>query len=150
MNPNNFVSIEESDGFQNIGCNNRIFVFIPQGYSPFLIREDATKKLKTIKEFPELNIRVPALIFEPIKCPLNAFMLYQKEKMKDNPSMDTCQISKIARNEWNKLPESEKARYKLQSEKLRMQFKSKNLKCKYKTRKQKLLKSHSVLFQSII
>ncbi|CAG8730352.1 1457_t:CDS:1, partial [Racocetra fulgida] len=111
MNPNNFVSIEESDGFQNIERKKGIFVFIPQGYSPFLIREDATKKLKTIKEFPELNIRVPALIFDPIKRLLNAFMLYRKEKIKDNLNMGACQISKIAGNEWNKLPESEKARY---------------------------------------
>ncbi|CAG8763932.1 7297_t:CDS:1, partial [Racocetra persica] len=68
-------------------------------YSPILIYEDATKKLKTIKELPELNIHIPALIFNLVKCLLNAFMLYQKEKIKDNPNMDTRQISKIARNE---------------------------------------------------
>ncbi|CAG8562125.1 16109_t:CDS:2 [Racocetra fulgida] len=37
----------ESDVFQNIEHNNGISVFIPQGYSPILIHEDATKKLKT-------------------------------------------------------------------------------------------------------
>ncbi|CAG8841976.1 24864_t:CDS:2, partial [Gigaspora margarita] len=51
-----------------------------------LIREDATEKLKTVKEFPELNMY--------------------------NPNIDTHQISKIAGNLWNKLPESEKAPYK--------------------------------------
>ncbi|CAG8762373.1 13110_t:CDS:1, partial [Ambispora leptoticha] len=56
-----------SDVFQNIEHNNGITVFITQGYSPILIHEDATKKLKTIKEFPDLNLRVPALIFHPIK-----------------------------------------------------------------------------------
>ncbi|CAG8581786.1 23586_t:CDS:2, partial [Racocetra persica] len=108
-----------SDIFQNIKHINGISVFISQGYSPILISEDATKKLKTIKELLELNIRVLALIFNSVKCPLNAFILYQKEKIKDNPNMNTRQISKIARNKWNKLPESKKARYKLQSESLK-------------------------------
>ncbi|CAG8781412.1 12317_t:CDS:2, partial [Racocetra fulgida] len=56
MNSNHFISIEESDVFQNIEHNNGITVFITQGYSPILIHEDATKKLKTIKEFPDLNL----------------------------------------------------------------------------------------------
>ncbi|CAG8662145.1 35082_t:CDS:1, partial [Racocetra persica] len=81
-----------SDGFQILNVKKGIFVFIQQGYSLFLISEDATKKLKTIKEFSELNIRVPALIFDPIKRPLNAFMLYRKEKIKDNPNIDAHQI----------------------------------------------------------
>ncbi|CAG8719776.1 16009_t:CDS:1, partial [Racocetra persica] len=65
-----------SDVFQNIEHINGISVFIPQGYSPILISEDATKKLKTIKELPELNIHVPALIFNPVKYLLNVFILY--------------------------------------------------------------------------
>ncbi|CAG8582225.1 29592_t:CDS:2 [Gigaspora margarita] len=56
MNSYNFVLIEESDIFPNIESNNGITVFIPQGYSPILIHEDATKKLKTIEEFSELRI----------------------------------------------------------------------------------------------
>ncbi|CAG8438142.1 7667_t:CDS:1 [Dentiscutata heterogama] len=149
----NFISIEESDVYP-IKCKNGISVFIPPGYSPILISKEVTKNLKTIKEFPELNIRVPALIYNPVKRPQNSFLLFRNkikdEIIKDNPNIDTRQISKIAGNKWKKLSEYEKSRYKLQSERLRMQFKSKNLKCKYKTRKQHLLKSLSVLFQSII
>ncbi|CAG8844688.1 15343_t:CDS:1, partial [Racocetra persica] len=79
-----------SDVFQNIEHNNGISVFIPQGYSPILIHEDATKKLKTIKEFPDLNLRVPALIFHPIKRQPNTFLLF-RNKIKDqiiNPNID--------------------------------------------------------------
>ncbi|CAG8452584.1 6825_t:CDS:1 [Dentiscutata heterogama] len=155
MDSKSFVSIEESNILQNIQCNNGITVFIPQGYSPILIHEDDTKQLKIIKEFPELRICVPALIFNPsIKCPQNSFLLFRNEIkdeiIKDNPKIDTRQISKIAGNKWNKLPEYEKSRYKLQSERLKMQYKSKNLKCKYKTRKQNLLKSLSILFRTIV
>ncbi|CAG8779071.1 6373_t:CDS:1, partial [Racocetra fulgida] len=113
MNSNLFVSIEEFGVSSHIERNNEISVFIPQGYSPILIHADAMKKLKTIKEFPELKIRVPALIFNPIKRPPNAFLLF-RNKIKDqiiNPNIDNRQISKIVDNKWNKLPESEKARY---------------------------------------
>ncbi|CAG8839418.1 2656_t:CDS:1, partial [Gigaspora margarita] len=128
-----FISIEESNILQNIQYNNRITVFIPQGYSPILIHEDDTKQLKIIKEFPELRIHVSALIFNPpIKHLQNSFLLFtneiKDEIIKDNPKIDTRQISKIARNKWNKLSEYEKSRYKLQIERLRMQYKSKNLK----------------------
>ncbi|RIB30388.1 high mobility group box domain-containing protein [Gigaspora rosea] len=135
-------------------------VFIPVGYSPILIREDDTKKLKTIIEIPELNIRVPALILNDIKRPQNAFLLFRNEVkdkikyelIKDNPNIrvDNRQISKIAGEKWKTLTELEKAPYKLKSKNQRMKYKSKNLKYKYKTRKQNLLKSLSVLFQSII
>ncbi|CAG8713928.1 21290_t:CDS:2, partial [Gigaspora margarita] len=79
MDSRRFVSIEEFIILQNIERNNGITVFIPQG---------CHKQLKIIKEFPELSIRVPTLIFNP----------------------------PIKRNKWNKLSEYEKSRYKLQSE----------------------------------
>ncbi|CAG8853821.1 4134_t:CDS:2, partial [Gigaspora margarita] len=79
MNFNNFVSIEEPCIFPNIELNNGMSVFIPEGYSPILIREVDTKKLKTIIEIPELNIRVPALILNNIKRPQNAFLLFRNE-----------------------------------------------------------------------
>ncbi|CAG8853678.1 23682_t:CDS:2, partial [Gigaspora margarita] len=87
-----FVSIEESGILQNIERNNGITVFIPQGYTLILIHEDATKQLKIIKKLPELRIY---------------------EIIKDNPKINTRQISKIAGSKWNKLSEYEKSRYKL-------------------------------------
>ncbi|CAG8854805.1 32335_t:CDS:2, partial [Gigaspora margarita] len=115
--------------FPNIELNNRMSVFIPEGYYPILIHEDDTKNLKTIIEIPELNIR------DKIKY----------ELIKDNPNIhvDNHQISKIAGKEWKKLTELEKAPYKSKSKNQRIKYKSKNLKYKYKTRKQNLLKSLS-------
>ncbi|KAF0366327.1 calcium/proton exchanger [Gigaspora margarita] len=63
----------------NIEFNNGMTVFIPVGYSPILICEDDMKKLKTIIEIPELNIRVLALILNNIKRPQNAFLLFRNE-----------------------------------------------------------------------
>ncbi|CAG8855909.1 11658_t:CDS:1, partial [Gigaspora margarita] len=95
--------------FPNIELNNGMSVFIPEGYYPILIREDDTKKLKTIIEIPELNIRVLALILNNIKCPQNTFFLFRNEVkdkikyelIKDNPNIrvDNRQISKIAGEE---------------------------------------------------
>ncbi|CAG8760169.1 8235_t:CDS:2, partial [Gigaspora rosea] len=91
MNFNNFVSIEEPCIFPNIELNNGMSVFIPGGYSPILIREDDTKKLKTIIEIPELNIR------DKIK--------YELIKDNSNIRIDNRQILKIAGEEWKKLIE---------------------------------------------
>ncbi|CAG8617835.1 40076_t:CDS:2 [Gigaspora margarita] len=136
----------------NINCNNGTSVFIPEGYSPILVRDNMTKKSKTIIEIQELKI--PAWIYNPVKRPPNAFILFRNtikdELIKDKPNICNRQILIIASKKWNKINESEKAEYKLQSERMRMQFKSKKLKCKYKTRKQKLLRNLTELFQSII
>ncbi|CAG8758975.1 6640_t:CDS:2, partial [Gigaspora margarita] len=123
-----FVSFKNSPKPLNQNClkrmlNNGMSVFIPEGYSPILIREDDMKKLKTIIEIPELNIHVPALILNNIKRPQNAFLLFRNEVknkikhelIKDNPNIrvDNRQISKIAGEKWKTLTELEKAPYKI-------------------------------------
>src|SRR5438874_2031094 len=109
MNFNDFISIDKSGALSNINCNNGILVFIPEGYSPILVRDDMTKKFKTIIEIQELKI--PAWIYNPVKRLPNAFILFRKTfqdelKIQEKPNIDNQQISKIAGERWNKISES--------------------------------------------
>ncbi|CAG8727775.1 36226_t:CDS:1 [Gigaspora margarita] len=152
MDSDNFTRIEETDLLFNIENNNGMTVFIPNEYSPVLVRNNnkTVNSQNMIKELPGLKIpRIPAYILntEPHKSlpeqkskkPPNSFIIFRNDmchivKAK-YPQFSNHEVSCFIGKLWCELSQELKREYQQRAKEIKLEYQKQNSGYKYTYKK---------------